>query len=222
MNSVVSKIKVPFTFGASAFKNISSDCVLSVPDGTRDAYIAKGWTEDVFKGGIEEGVNKLIPASTSVPQGGRTTFEVALENEADIVAVQFELQLPTNVRIPTTENTLQAGLTERSNGHTLSCTTLNNGNYQFTASVSPAAAFTSNDGVLLTMQLASPMNVIEGTYDITLKNIVLTKGDGETIEKPNYTVALTVTEVLKGDIDGDGEVTIADVTALVNQILTKQ
>ena len=29
-------------------------CILYVPAGTRDAYIAAGWTEEVFKGGIVE------------------------------------------------------------------------------------------------------------------------------------------------------------------------
>ena len=33
---------------------ISSNCVLKVPSGTRNAYIAAGWTKDVFKGGIED------------------------------------------------------------------------------------------------------------------------------------------------------------------------
>ena len=54
MSSVISEIKSPFAFGNSAFLNIPSTCTLTVPYGTRDAYIAAGWTEDVFKGGIIE------------------------------------------------------------------------------------------------------------------------------------------------------------------------
>ena len=40
--------------GTDAFKNISASCVLTVPYGTRDAYIAAGWTTDIFKGGVVE------------------------------------------------------------------------------------------------------------------------------------------------------------------------
>ena len=54
LSSVISEIEEPFVFGCSAFDNISDNCVLTVPAGTRDAYIAAGWTEDVFKGGIVE------------------------------------------------------------------------------------------------------------------------------------------------------------------------
>ena len=60
LTSVISKIEVPFEFGFNAFEDIAykDKCILTVPYGTRDAYIAAGWTEDVFKGGVVE--NKLI------------------------------------------------------------------------------------------------------------------------------------------------------------------
>lgn len=52
--TIVSEIKEPFAFGSYAFDGIASTCTLIVPYGTKDKYIAKGWTEDVFKGGIIE------------------------------------------------------------------------------------------------------------------------------------------------------------------------
>lgn len=52
--SVVSKRQQPVSIGEFTFKNISANCVLTVPYGTRDAYIAAGWTTDIFKGGIVE------------------------------------------------------------------------------------------------------------------------------------------------------------------------
>ena len=54
LTSVTSEIKVPFAFGSEAFEDISPNCVLYVPKGTRNAYIAAGWTEDIFRGGIVE------------------------------------------------------------------------------------------------------------------------------------------------------------------------
>jgi len=54
LTSVVSEIEKPFEFGEAAFGRISDDCVLTVPSGTRDAYLAAGWTEEIFKGGIVE------------------------------------------------------------------------------------------------------------------------------------------------------------------------
>ena len=54
LTSVVIDNEDPFVFGNDAFFAISSDCVLTVPYGTKSAYIAAGWTTDVFKGGIVE------------------------------------------------------------------------------------------------------------------------------------------------------------------------
>ena len=54
LTSVVSKIKEPFNLRAGAFEGISLNCVLTVPKGKRDAYIAAGWTTDVFEGGVVE------------------------------------------------------------------------------------------------------------------------------------------------------------------------
>ena len=64
LTSVKSKIETPFTFGSNAFKNVSSTCVLTVPKGKRDAYIAAGWTTSVFKGGVVESENVTIAMKT--------------------------------------------------------------------------------------------------------------------------------------------------------------
>ena len=58
LDSVTTLAEVPPTLGKDAFKDISPTCVLTVPYGTKAAYIAAGWTEDIFKGGIRE----VIPA----------------------------------------------------------------------------------------------------------------------------------------------------------------
>jgi len=54
LDSVTCLIEEPYAFGNNAFKNISPKCVLTVPYGKRAAYIAKGWTTKVFKGGVVE------------------------------------------------------------------------------------------------------------------------------------------------------------------------
>ena len=69
LTSVVSHVREPFTFGTGAFGNISPSCVLTVPHGTRQAYIDKGWTETVFKGGIVE-----MPLNCDVNQDGTVSI----------------------------------------------------------------------------------------------------------------------------------------------------
>ena len=57
LTSVVSQTETPFNNDNFAFTSISSKCTLTVPADTRDAYIAAGWTEDVFMGGIVENIS---------------------------------------------------------------------------------------------------------------------------------------------------------------------
>ena len=64
LTSVKSKIETPFAFGSSAFYAISNTCILTVPYGTRDAYIAADWTTSVFKGGVVEEENVTIAMKT--------------------------------------------------------------------------------------------------------------------------------------------------------------
>ena len=54
LTTIDSYINEPFVFGDWAFSGINEEAVLIVPQGTRDAYLAKGWTEDVFRGGVVE------------------------------------------------------------------------------------------------------------------------------------------------------------------------
>jgi len=72
LTSVVCLSETPFELTSDAFSRISSACVLSVPYGTRDSYIAAGWTTDIFKGGIIE----LAPdaMNVSISDAGIATY----------------------------------------------------------------------------------------------------------------------------------------------------
>jgi len=59
LKSVVMESETPFKFGEEAFVNIYDQCVLTVPAGCKAAYIAKGWTTSVFKGGVVEAPSKF-------------------------------------------------------------------------------------------------------------------------------------------------------------------
>ena len=54
LKCVVCHWSEPISFGEKAFEYIGGECTLIVPKGTRAAYIAAGWTEEIFTGGIIE------------------------------------------------------------------------------------------------------------------------------------------------------------------------
>lgn len=89
LTSVVSKIQKPFALssGSNVFSNISLSCVLTVPIGTRDAYIAAGWGGGNFKGGIvEEAFDETITVGPSSYATFCSPYALDFSNVTDLKA----------------------------------------------------------------------------------------------------------------------------------------
>ena len=112
--TVISEVREPFAFSSQAFEGIGKGgslfdgCKLEVPYGTKEAYIAAGWTEDVFKGGIVEAPydpasdNYLTIANAEVLRGRQIILPVSMNNTENIKDLQFDLTLPAGVSIANT------------------------------------------------------------------------------------------------------------------------
>ena len=89
LTSVNSQIETPFAFGYKAFGNVSSTCVLTVPKGTRDAYLVRGWTESVFKGGVveEEIVENVTIAMKTGSGADRTMIGYSSQYSLDFTGI---------------------------------------------------------------------------------------------------------------------------------------
>ena len=220
LTSVISEIEEPFKFGSSAFSRIASTCTLIVPYGTKDAYIATGWTTDVFKGGIVEAPynlaskNKLTITDAEVCKGKQTTLPVNMNNTESITALQFEVSLPEGVAIS------KCQLTERKGeDHTVSYKKLPNGNYQVTAISLSKANFDGTAGALLNLTLDVDEGVTADDYTISLTNIELTTANTQAVNPADVSATLTVSDVKIADADGNGKVSITDAVAIVSYIL---
>lgn len=93
LDKVVSRIEEPYAFQSDAFTAISATCGLHVPDGTKEAYIEQGWTEDVFPGGIVYGdltLHKGQSFEVTDEEGTVTTYRVTdvNDNKVEIVSVK--------------------------------------------------------------------------------------------------------------------------------------
>ena len=220
LTSVISEIENPFVFGSSAFSDIASTCTLTVPAGTRDAYIAAGWTEDVFKGGIVEAPynpvsdNYLTISNAEVCKGRSIVFPVSLSNTKSITVLQFEIALPTGVTISKCQLTDRKG-----EDHSATYKKLTNGNYQVTVISLSKALFSGTEGALVNLTLDAADNMTADDYDISLTNIELTTSDTQAINPVDVTATLTVSDVKIADADGNGKVSITDAVAIVSHIL---
>ena len=219
MTSVISEIEVPFFFGSSAFHEISPNCVLTVPYGTKDKYIAKGWTENIFKGGIVEAYNIAVDnyltiADTEVCKGGSIELPVNLNNTESITALQFEVSLPVGVSVSRCQLTNRKG-----DDHAASYKKLANGNYQVTVFSGSKAVFSGIEGAVLSLTLDVNKDMTAGEYPICLTNIELTTAATKAINPADVSATLTVSDVKIADVDGNGRVSITDAVAIVSHIL---
>ena len=83
----------------NVFEGISEDCVLYIPFGTKSTYEAKGWTEDVFGGGIIEETTFLVNG-VRYSQTGETTVSVGNGRESAMIYNETGvLTIPESIRV---------------------------------------------------------------------------------------------------------------------------
>ena len=222
LTSIVSEMQSPSVRldANSTIFSFSAVCKLTVPYGTKETYIAKGWTEGVFRGGIVEAepdpslLNTLAVTNAEVCKGRQITFPVNMSNTKSITALQFEITLPAGVTISKCQLTDRKG-----EDHTASCKKLTNGNYQVTVLSLSKAVFSGTEGALVNLTLDAAENMTADDYDISLTNIELTTADTQAINPADVTATLTVSDVKIADADGNGKVSITDAVAIVSHIL---
>ena len=172
--------------------------------------------------------NKLTVTDMTQCSGGRGVLNVLLSDEETIMGFQFDLELPAGVTVAEENNSkLMTTLTgNATNTHSISSSKLSDGLYRFvvTPQGSRAISNANGDGMTITIDVADDVPV--GTYDMTIKDIEMTvRKTGnvyEDIHPKNSTAALTVTEAVKGDVNGDGRVSVTDVISLNSYILEEE
>ena len=216
VQTVVSYIQEPFAFGYSAFyfNNTYNTCKLIVPAGTRDAYIAKGWTESVFKGGVVEAdPNSFVVADQTVNRGATVTIPIELNNVTPVTAFQFEVNLPEGITWS------RCTLTDRKDDHIISAKKQATGNYMVTAISLSDESFSGTSGAIAKLELKVDGQQIAGLYRLNIKNIGLTAEDGSELHPLDVSNTLAINDFTLGDTNGDGNVTITDAVMVVSHVL---
>ncbi|MBQ9665784.1 MAG: leucine-rich repeat protein [Bacteroidaceae bacterium] len=230
LTSVVSRIKEPFSFGNSAFNYISSDCVLTIPHGTKDAYIAAGWTEDIFKGGIVEepaiSTDEQLSVSEAATAPGKTvSVDILLENKTtDLTAYQFDLVLPTGFTLATdSKGKYQVTKTERyeDDSQNLSVSKTDDDTYKVLCFSMSNSVIEGNAGAILNVLLQTEADLEAGVYEGKIENVIFTKVDGTQLKLSDVTFSVEINPIVQGDANGDGEVNVADIVEIVNYVLGK-
>lgn len=168
------------------------------------------------------------PAIT-VKAGEEVTLSLRMKNANPIATWQADLTLPEGVSIATDEyddpkvviSTARTSLSR----HSVSTRNLASGAVRILCGSASNKTFTGTDGEVVVITLKISDDIKPGDYAITLTDEVMAEAN-ESGHKVAQVVSLLKVEddleAKKCDVNGDGKVTIADVTYIVNYLLKNQ
>ena len=171
-------------------------------------------------------VDTLYIDDFSIEPGNTVSVPVVMDNEiTNIAAVQFDIALPSELSIPQADNgDYSIQLTDRmSDNHYVIANPKANGDIRVVAVSFPTADFIGNSGAIMNIDMAA-IEGFTGTTQFTVKNVTMTTADAQTeISVPDFVVVVTAvkgSDYVYGDVNCDGVVTSADITALYNYLLS--
>lgn len=156
----------------------------------------------------------LFVEDFSILPGESAMVELQMESEEQLTAFQTDLYLPEGLTVDVQSITLTD---RKSSDHTLITSVLVNGAVRLMSYSMGVQPYDGNTGAVVTFRVeASEDMSFPATF--VLKNSRLTTVSGQKIVLDNG--SSTVSAAKRGDVNGDGIVTITDVTALINKLLT--
>lgn len=150
----------------------------------------------------------------SIAPGETRTVSILLDNDSEFTAFQCDMYLPEGL---TAEN---IALTDRkTSNHTFSTKQIPEGAIRMMSYSMKLKTFSGNSGALVTLDVTASDD-FTGPATIALRNLVFTTNTGVEIiladEECTVTVASTV---MRGDVNDDKTVSVADVTTLIDYLL---
>lgn len=156
----------------------------------------------------------LAVQNRTMYQGGTHAVPVEMTNTKLITAFEFLVTLPTGFTLKDVEQTDRMG-----SDHMASFSQQTSGAYKVVAYSASSQTFNGTSGALVNLILEVDETLAKGNYTMNVGHIELTTRQTEAITPSDISATLTVDDVLTGDANGDGRVSITDVVCIVNQIL---
>ncbi len=151
----------------------------------------------------------------TINPGETVTVSIMLDNETEYTAFQSDLYLPETL------TATNFALTDRKNSnHTFTATVLPDGGIRLLSYSLKLKTYSGNSGALVVFDVTAS-NDFEGEATIALRGALFTTVEGVEIPFDNETCTVTLpATAIRGDVNGDGEVRINDVTALIDYLLS--
>lgn len=166
----------------------------------------------------------LALATTTLKAENKQTLSIALENNIEVTAFQFDIVLPNGITINDSinddnENILNIQLTSRkSSSHNISYNKRENGKYTIVVLSMKNQALNGIDGDIVTMNINVP-STMAGSYDIVLNNIhivpLINGSQGPRIDLPDAITTITINNDGSGETPiGNNQLTISPLTLI--------
>ena len=188
--------------------NIEEIGVGAFTNGISVAYVTSSTPRPCSPGAF------VNPQTLYVPSGSRSRYLDATGwNEFANIIEQDYIRV-TDITLDNNQITLQKGATQQ-----LTATILPDGGIRLLSYSLQLKTYSGNSGALVTFDLTASDD-FAGDATIALRNTLFTTDAGVEVHLDNEECHVTLTaEGIKGDVNDDGYVTIADVTVLIDYLL---
>jgi hypothetical protein len=162
-----------------------------------------------------------------VASGESVTLNIELTNTTtNLMGWQCDISLPAGLTLELKANGKpKATLGERfaTTEHTISSTVLANGDYRFIATSMDGDLIPGTSGTLFSVTLKADASLAAGTkLSGAVKNIEFNTKDNDKLPFSDVSFNMSIkSAVTLGDVNGDGDVDIADAVCIVNYIVGK-
>ena len=165
--------------------------------------------------------NTLSVTAPSILLSKAASMSLNLKNEDEIIMTEFYLQLPEGISIAEDEDgfpdvTINS---ERNNNHNVEVVLGSDGLYHFLCYSSTNNSLKGNDGELFHINLVVDENIAPGTYQGSLKGILMSDIDRTELIQNDYTFDITIMDVEMGDVNGDGRINGLDIVDIIDYIM---
>ena len=142
-----------------------------------------------------------------------TNLDISLNNYSDIYGIQIDINTDKDF----TASAEKVILTDRGKNLSVSINSISEGKLRVVAYAKNNQFISGGEGKVMTIKLAPKEVLPEGSYTITLSNIMLGGKDMQNVYAgEDMTIGFSVNGVVPGDANKDGKVGIGDIIAIEN------
>lgn len=157
----------------------------------------------------------------NITSANTITIPVSMNNTSGVTAFQTDLYLPAGFEVAQDNGAYMVTLGERkAAGHEIMADIMPNGAIRVLCYSMSLELFSGNAGELFYITINIPEDA-DGTYEIRLKNTLLTNSADKEIAVDDTACELSINPIIQGDANGNGSITVTDIVVTAMFILNQ-